>query len=525
MSAPATTRTPMSATRAPTGSLPRLAVLVALATALALLVAPRVAAQEDDVTPARVAGENRYETAAQIAALDHDTSHDVFIASGENYPDALAASYAAGQAGDSQGPILLTTPGDLTDPTREALDDLAPERVFIIGGTAAVHPEVEEELEGRGYDEVVRIAGDNRYETAASLAFAWGTGPHGDVGTLGGDRTALLASGADFPDALAAGPVAANAQLPLFLLPPNEPHPAVDERLDDLDIDRVVLIGGPAALTGAVVDYYEDAGYEVERWGGENRMDTATVVADNARSRLGFDVSLSLLARGDNFPDALAASAHAGLHAAPILLTWDPDTLGAETDEWLRERCPEVGAIRAVGGEAAVSSTVLDEAVSAAAACLDDPPTNNQSYIIGPQEPIAAEPGWEQEFHLIGAYDGGAVTAGELALFPCEYVHRDGAYVTFSEDPDNPGHARGAGETDTDAAWISQINDVEQTSDQRRDRGFEHEGYSFHVASEAPDCTLPVIWDSEGDQHDELQIDADGEPTVRFGVGEVRWAD
>ena len=504
----------------------RLSLLIVFGALLSLLLpmvmgTPAADAEEHDVAPARVDGANRYDTAAQLADLEFDAAADAFLASGEDFPDALAVSYAAGGAGEGHGPVLLTGPAQIPSVTQNALADLGVDRVILIGGEDAISADVESELEAGGYD-VLRFGGDDRYETAVSVVRNWIEGPEGDMGTLAGDRTVLLASGAAFPDALSAGPVAANAEFPLLLTPPDETHAAVDEALQALNADRVIVVGGEAAVSSDVVAHHQDQGYEVERWAGENRRATANVVADNAIERLGFDPALLVLARGDTYPDALTGSVHAGSNAAPILLTQDPDRIGAETRQWIEGACPEVDAIRALGGTAAISSGVLASAVNAAEHCYG--PVNNQSYIISPQEPIFAEPGYEQEFHLIGTYDDGPMSAAELALFPCEHVDRDGAHVAFEEDPENPGHARGAGETDTGEAWISQINDVAQSEDQDRDRGFVPENYSFHVQSDATDCTLPVIFDVDDAQPGEIPIDDDGEPLIRFGVGEISWS-
>ena len=351
----------------------RVGLPLAAAAALTLgapLVAPVSAeADEDtDVTPARAEGADRYETAATLADLEFDTSHDAFVASGADFPDALAVSYPAGPAGESHGPILLTGPDTVPDATDAALADLEVERVFVVGGQQAVDEQVVDHLEDDGY-EVHRLDGADRYETAADLAFGWGETPWGDVGTLDGDPTALLASGADFPDALSAGPIAANAAFPLLLTPPEQAHPEVDATLDDLDIERIVIVGGEQAVDGDLVAHYEDAGYEVERWAGQDRRETATTVADNAIERLGFDPALTLLARGDDYPDALSASVHAGNQAAPMLLSVDPDRLGDEAGTWLEDACPNVEVIRALGGTDAISEDTLDAAVGAAEWC------------------------------------------------------------------------------------------------------------------------------------------------------------
>ncbi len=493
---------------------------VALAAALLAMTPPTAAHADDDgVTPARVDGQTRFHTAANLATLTFDEAHVAHIVFGGDYPDALAASYGAGAL---DGPILPVPRHEIggDHPTMHALDELGVDEVRLVGGTAAISAEVEQELADAGY-ETMRIAGQTRYETAAALATTYGDQP---VGTLEGDRTALLASGAGFADALAAGPVAAAAGFPLLLTPTHQADAAVDDALEQLDIERIVIAGGPAAVSGSIVEHYEDRGYEVERWHGQTRTETAAVVADNARERLGFDEALTLLARGDDFADALAASVHGAVHAAPILLTATPTNLSDATGQWLSDRCPDVEVIRAIGGTAAVSDVTLAEAVSAAEAC-EEPAETNQSYIVSPQTAQQAAVGDEQEFRLVGTYDDGLLDAVELALFPCATVDVRAGVVAFA-DTTGDGYADRAGETDTGHAWISQINDVEQSEDQNRDRGMDPEDYNFHITSDAPDCTVPVLW-GPGDHADDTQlpVDADGHPTVRFGIGQIEFVD
>ena len=501
---------------------PRLAAVTVLALAVGMLAIGPLAAdahgeEPEAVTPARVKGETRLHTAANLATLTFEQADVAHVVYAGDYPDALAASYAAGQV---DGPVLLAPHDEVgaDSPTMAALEELDVSEVRLVGGPAALSEDLAAEFAAAGY-ETDRIHGVDRYQTASAVAMRYGT--ETEIGTLEGERTALLASGETFADALASGPVAAGAGFPLLLTPPERTEFSVNTSLEQLDIERIVVVGGPEAVDSSVVEHYEQD-YTVERWSGADRMATAATVADNAIERLGFSAELTLLARGDAFPDALAASVHGGVNAAPILLAASPEDLGEATATWLAKACPDVDAVRALGGTAAVSGATLDAAVEAAEACLEA--TTNQSYVLGPQEPITdAAPGYEQEFHLIGTYDDGPLAAGELALFPCKLVAIDRGHVTFVEDPDNPGHALGAGNTEAGEAWISRIGDVAQPEGTTRDRGFDPDGYRFSVTSEAPDCAVPVVWDSGGEQPDELPVDEDGAPTVRFGVGEITW--
>ena len=504
-----------------------LSMLTASAMALGGMTAPAGFAQEQpgEVTPARAGGDTRYHTAATLASLEYSTSEDVFLAYGGDFADALAASFAAGTAGAEQGPVLLTEHRDHTAPTRAALARLSPRRVFVLGGPRAVHPDVVTELESGNYEEVVRIAGEDRYETAADIAFAFGTGPFGDVGTLDGDRTALLASGTVFADALAAGPIAAHNAFPLFLTPRDRPHPAVDRRLRDLDIERIVVVGGPAAVSSELVRHYERQGYTIERWAGANRAETATVVADNARTRLRFSVMLTLLARGDAFPDALAASVHAGRKAAPILLTADPDTLSRETSSWLAARCPDIDILRALGGTAAISEATLAAAVDAAGRCtVGEQGRTQQSYIQAPQEARQGSPGATFEVTVIGFDSPQSNPAPvDIALFPCDVAApTDPDDMTF-RDADRNGFADGIGSTTTGSAVISSVHGSD--TDARRvddvDPNAENR-IPYRITSNTEDCAVNVVF-HDGNGNDQLDVDAQGRPLEHWNYGSHRW--
>ena len=92
----------------------------------------------------------------------------VYVATGENFPDALGAGPAAAIV---KGPILLVAQNSIPGETAAELIRLAPDKIIIVGGTAVVSPAVEDGLKGYA-GTVERIAGANRYETAAKLSAA-----------------------------------------------------------------------------------------------------------------------------------------------------------------------------------------------------------------------------------------------------------------------------------------------------------------------------------------------------------------
>lgn len=497
------------------------AMMGALALAFALLPAVPAAAQDDGVTPARVAGENRVETAARIATLTYgqaDVAHLVF---GGKFPDALAASYGAGVV---DGPILLAAArDDVGSPTWEALEQLGVQEVRLVGGPGVLDPAVEQQLGERGYG-TVRIAGDDRYATAAEVAVAYGLSPGDPVGTVEGQRAAVMATGATFPDALAVGPISAAANLPLVLTPPHRSDAATEDALVKLDIERIQLIGGPGAVSEAVEQHYRNLGYTVERQAGPNRMDTAALLADLAKHDFGFSHDLVLLARGDDFPDALAASVHGAAAGAPILLTRTPHDL-SETADWLARTCPDVDAIRALGGPGAVSPETLDAAIDAAEACIDErEPHTRQSYIQSPQEVQTAQAGHTFDITVSGFREQSNPAPVNIALFPCDVADPADPNRDTFRDADDDGHADGIATTTNGHAVISSLHDdatsTTHLADVHPDPANQQIRYSVH--SDARDCVIPVVFHDAND-NDQLDVDAQGHALEHWNWTELAW--
>ena len=94
----------------------------------------------------------------------------VYIATGVNFPDALGA---AATAALGVGPVLLVQTDAIPAETLAELNRLHPDRIVIVGGTAVVSAGVEASLAGLSFaPTVTRLAGSNRYATAAALSAA-----------------------------------------------------------------------------------------------------------------------------------------------------------------------------------------------------------------------------------------------------------------------------------------------------------------------------------------------------------------
>ncbi|MBC3762887.1 cell wall-binding repeat-containing protein [Quadrisphaera oryzae] len=341
----------------------------------------------------RTGGEDRYATAALVAAqvvavlrAAGTPPGGVLLASGEDASggiDALSASFLAGHL---SAPLLLTARGSLPAPTAAALRDLLPALpggpvVHVMGGPAVVAPDVERAVTALGA-RVVRVAGDDRYGTAAAAAAlgAPSARAHALVGGPSGaspQRTAILASGTSPADALAAGPLACAARVPLLLTARDALPEATRTALSSLQVRQVVTLGGPAAIGTAVLDALDALGLAVLPVRGSDRFDTAAVLlalacappldstaedGDVGGFGTGFDTAASgYLANGTRFPDALACGPLAGLSGRPLFLT-GPDALSDAT----RALLPGTAArsLVGVGRSGALPDAVLDAAVA-----------------------------------------------------------------------------------------------------------------------------------------------------------------
>ncbi len=160
------------------------------------------------------------------------------------------------------------------------------------------------------YRNVERIAGCNRYETAVKVSQAgWTTA-----------NTVILARGDDYADALAGVPLAHQLDAPILLTQTKSIVPATMAEISRLKVQRVIILGGPNAISDNVKRELKRLGLNVERIEGGNRYETAYRIAERmVREGAVFDTAF--IAVGTNFADALAASSYAAMKGQPILLT------------------------------------------------------------------------------------------------------------------------------------------------------------------------------------------------------------
>lgn len=289
-------------------------------------------------TAVRWWGADRYATAAAVSREAFPKgAHDVVVVSGARFPDALAAAPLAAQLG---GPVLTVPPGPLPAVVRTELERLSPAVVHVVGGSSAVGDDVVRQLAPLATGGVQRVQGADRYETAAAVATT----------AFPSASEVVLASGQDFPDALAAGSAGAALGSPLLLTERATLPAATREVLTALAPARITLVGGPAVVTPDVQQQLRALlpGTVVVRLSGDDRYGTAAAVARDTWET----VPSPLLASGEGFPDALAGAAL----GAPLLLT-RRDCLPSATARAFTDL--SVQDVTGLGGAAVLSDAAL----------------------------------------------------------------------------------------------------------------------------------------------------------------------
>ena len=290
----------------------------------------------------RLFGPGRAETAAEISAATFEPGVPAaFVATGGNFPDALTGGLFAAKLG---APILLAGGDDIPQVTVDELTRLQPESIFVLGATAAISTAAEAALNGLTSGAVTRLSGPSRFDTSAAISAAAFPATAGTV---------FIATGGNFPDALAGGPLAFAEDGPVLLVAGDVPA-AIQAELERLRPERVVILGGTGAVSEAVATQLQQiTGVVPERLSGASRFDTAAAISAEFEA----PTDTVFAATGANFPDALAGVPAAAAAAAPILLVAGdvPTAIQGELDRLLPQ------SIVILGGTVAVPQVVEDD--------------------------------------------------------------------------------------------------------------------------------------------------------------------
>ena len=291
----------------------------------------------------RLSGDNRYETSVEVSEKNFKSVDTVVLASGQNIADALVAS---SYADIEEAPILLTNKNSISDEVLDEIERLKADKVVIVGGQSSISSSVESRLKKEDI-KVTRISGRDRFDTSDKLSQ--------EVSRLSKKSSqAILVNGYKNIDALSVSSLATKEDLPILLNGRNTLNMSVKNRLKQMNVKKVYIIGGNNSISSDVEKELNRMQISVVRLSGTDRYETSANIAKYAYK----DFDEAIVASGENPVDALAASTLTGKKEAPILLT-NKNKIPKSIKKIIEDM--DIGKITIVGGENSITDNVMDD--------------------------------------------------------------------------------------------------------------------------------------------------------------------
>ena len=329
------------------------------------------AAGSGSISTVRFAGKDRAETATLIANVNkggmYKTTSTVVIATGFDFHDALAAVPLARAY---NAPLLLADRDNLSQKTINEIKRLKTKNAIVVASTnakdqngkdAAIRSKVYKQL--KGYN-VTKLVGSSYYETAKKVAQQL------RKKTNKAPKYVFFTTNKNYADALSVSPVASILKAPIFYVDPKGKLNAnTTYYLNSVkkSISKVFIIGGVNAVSKDVVAKIKAVlpGKTVQRFDGADRYATCVRINNAFKSTL--KGKAMCVAKGYNFPDALAGGVFAAKIKAPLFLADKLDknaTLNNVQKSYLKSRKPS--KLYVFGGQTAVPSQLINNIKKAA---------------------------------------------------------------------------------------------------------------------------------------------------------------
>lgn len=302
-------------------------------------------AADNPVSPERLAGLDRFATAAAVAEAGwHKGDTDVAILAPGNDANLVDALTAAPLAKAKDAPILLTDGDTLPQATKDALDTLGITKVITVSGV--IGDGVKAAL-GQGITVDQELGGADRFETAAKIA-----------AQLQDVTGVMVTTAYTYADALSVASVAAAKNMPILLADSTDlPKVEADYLASVGDkLQQSYVLGGKTVVGDEVKDAIPHAeGKDTVRIAGNDRYATNL---DVLKTFTDLSYNKVYVANGDDthLVDALVASSLAAKTSSPIVLA-DKD-LNADTQNFVLSQAAGNNLV-ALGGDTLVSNNLL----------------------------------------------------------------------------------------------------------------------------------------------------------------------
>ncbi|WPC44509.1 alpha/beta fold hydrolase [Clostridium sp. JS66] len=297
---------------------------------------------DGNISIKRLNGNDRYETSASIANYYEAGQLDsVVVTSGNGFADALSSSSLQGLGGS---PVMLL--GDNIQNSSKTINYIENHlkkegTIYILGGEASVNSGFEKYFKQKGFNRIIRLGGNDRYETNIKIV---------NQSNVKEGTPIVIANGDNFPDALSISSIAAYKGYPVFITPFNNLPGKTEEKIKEIKPSKIYVIGGSSSISSGVEDKLKQISKDVVRIQGKDRYETSMNICKY------FDENLDnvVIASGEAFPDALSGTALSAKFKAPIVIT-DGNNINT-VKEYIENR--KFKKIIILGGEGVVSKNV-----------------------------------------------------------------------------------------------------------------------------------------------------------------------
>ena len=308
----------------------------------------------------RYAGSDRAQTASLISKGMYKTADTVVLATGFDFHDALAAVPLASAY---NAPLLLADRDNLSAKTLAEIKRLKAKNIIVVattnakdanGNSAAIGKNVYKQLSSY---KVTKITGSSYYETAKNVAKNLKT-------KTGKNPTSVfVTTDKNYADALSASPVAAILGAPILYVKSigalNSNTTAYLKSIKS-SVKNIYIVGGVNAVSKDVVAKIKTVlpNKKVTRFDGTDRYETCIKINKAFASTL--SGKAVCVAKGYNFPDALAGGVFAAKQKAPLFLADKLDakaTISKTQANYLYIKNPS--KLYIFGGETAVPTALV----------------------------------------------------------------------------------------------------------------------------------------------------------------------
>lgn len=255
----------------------------------------------------RVYGNDRYGTSVSIANyFKGNELNGIIITNGENFADALSGNNL-----EIMGSMPVMLVGDSVKDSSKTINYIQNNlkkdgKIYILGGQSSVNSEFENYFKNKGYSNVVRLGGKDRYDTNISIL--------NQVNIKEGTPITVV-NGEEFPDAISVSSEAASKGYPVFMVSKTGFTEKQQKKINEIKPSKVYVIGGEGAVNSSIVNKLNN----VVRIAGKDRYETSI----NVGKYFNTGYNKIIVASGENFADALSSAALASKLKAQLIVTND----------------------------------------------------------------------------------------------------------------------------------------------------------------------------------------------------------